>query len=180
MRSTMNTLALCGFVFLISLGCGRKEKQSEKPAPDGEAQTVSATGRNAAVIDSVSVFSCGDSASATGESFAPMEIVTVGVEKEAWTEILSGAGGKKGWIRSGHLAYNPVDVEAASAIAAALAEPDSQKRLAGLQAIAGDSRFDKSVFLAKIPAPALSPEIPAPPDSEAGTQPESSGVNMAE
>jgi hypothetical protein len=135
-------------------------------------------GKLAAITDSISIYSSNDSALKTGASFVPMDIVIAASEGTMWTEIRSGKNGKKGWIQSGHLAYNQTDIQAATAIAAALAEPDPQKRNDGLHAIVNNLQYDKSVFLAKIPAPSISQEKT---DSANGTnEPESAGTNMAE
>jgi|WetSurMetagenome_2_1015567.scaffolds.fasta_scaffold40387_3 hypothetical protein len=136
-------------------------------------------GQLAAVTDSLKIYLHGDSTAATGTSFAPMEVVIAAPEGTAWTEIRSSKSGKKGWVRSGHLAYHQTDIQVAIAIVTALAEPDTQKRATSFQEIINNPEYDKSIFLAKIPPELASPAAKlASVDSIA--KPDSAGHNMAE
>jgi hypothetical protein len=181
MRKAPMTVILLVPAILFMCGCGKKEKKNEAAVADVKAQSAAVSeSRDAAVIDSVLLYSSEDTASATGTSLSPLEIVKAGPEGKTWTEILSGGTGSKSFIKSGHLTFNQADIEAAAAIAAALKEPDFQTRTSAFEVIANNPKFDGSVFLAKIPAQPVMPETSEVPETSKEAPPDSAGTNMAE
>jgi hypothetical protein len=124
-----------------------------KDGKEGWAQNdfVVLNSKPATLRENAEIYSRPDLLNKTGKSFSQMDIIAVKSEQDGFIEVTGRRKGARwmesGWLRTGAVSYEDVDIAVAKFASKALEIADQNKREEAIMEIVNNSDFDSSVFI---------------------------------
>ncbi len=104
----------------------------------------------AVVLAETAVFRRPDYLTVTDHKLAPMEVVAISEARGEWAQVMAAEKKRQGWIETGLVSKDPVDIAVGLMATKAMALDDEDKRNEKLQEILDNQAFAASTFISKI------------------------------
>ena len=104
----------------------------------------------AVVIAETAIFRRPDYLTVTDNKFAPMDVVAISETRGEWAQVMGAEKKRQGWIETGLISTEPVDIAVGLIAGKAMAISDPEQQREKLQEIIDNQAFGASVFHAKL------------------------------